>query len=100
MNLSELPAFEVADPVAWSTLQNELNKKWYGESVLKFSAIWAKKMEARLANGVSVRACAEELAIEVDAELGETADFVYGYAVKTLKKVWKHGEELARHFQV
>lgn len=100
MDLSMLPDFEITNHAEWTKLSRDLNCEHYGESVLRYSAMWAKKMEAQLANGVGIRTCAEKTAMEVEEEIGGTADFVYAYATQLLKKVWKHGDELARYYNI
>lgn len=100
MDLSELPTFEITNQTRWNELCAKMSKTWYGESVLNFTALWAKKMEAQLANGVSVRACAENTATEVEKELDGVADFVYGYATQVLRDVWKHGDAVAHVYNL
>lgn len=66
----------------------------YSACTVRYAARWANLMERRVAEGHTLRDCAERASHEADAE-GITG-FMYGCAVSSLAHFWKHGEELRR----
>jgi len=99
MQKTERPTFSVRDDAKWRELQEKLSVNWYGESILRFAATWASKMETAIAAGETVGACAEKLACRTDEEVGGTANYVYGYAMEVLSKVWEHGDALVAAYR-
>ena len=99
MTTEELKIFATSNPARWIEIRAALGVNWYGQSIRKFAALWAHTMEEAMAGGQTVAQCAEACADRTDKELGGTADFVYGYALEVLIKVWEHGEELAAHYR-
>lgn len=86
-------------------LSQEAWDKWYGEqsdpygqAIFHYAAKWARVMEARMAAGETLEACAEDASRIADDE-GITG-FMYGAAVSTLAKLWVHGEALRRWHNV
>ena len=65
---------------------------FYSKGVVDYAQRWADAMEAALAKGETIPACAKGLSHECDAE-GITG-FMYGCAVQALARFWVHGEEL------
>ena len=66
----------------------------YGRGVYCFASEWATRMEAAIATGETVEACAKRTSREADDE-GITG-FMYGCAVGILAAWWVHGETLRR----
>lgn len=83
----------VSDEDGWKKTL-EANPDGYGRGVVSFAERWARLMEARIAKGDTVEACAKETCTLADNE-GITG-FMYGCAVSILSKVWAHGEQLRR----
>jgi hypothetical protein len=82
-------------------MQAEYNEGWdnnkddpYGARCFTYAIQWADLMEARLANGETVEACAKECSREADTD-GITG-FMYGTAAAILSACWEHGEALRR----
>lgn len=90
--LSDAPAsMTLADPDLWEQCKAN-NKDGYGGAVMTYAERWARMMEARMAKGERIADMADECSHLADVE-GITG-FMYGAAVATLAKVWKHGEAL------
>ena len=64
----------------------------YCKGIVDYGALWAKLMEDRLAQGVSIEECADNTSHDADTD-GITG-FMYGCAVSALAHFWKHGEAL------
>lgn len=96
----QLPTFQIADANEWEDLLGKLWDDPFGHTILCFAATWANQMEAELAIGKSVSSCAVETACQIEKGMGGTLqDFVYGYAMEVLTKVWTHGPELANVYR-
>ena len=70
------------------------NTSFYGSGVIRYAERWACLMEAWMAKGDTLEACAKETSYLADTE-GITG-FMYGGAVSILSQVWIHGEQLRR----
>ena len=93
--LSQAPAsLTLKDQEGWDTTVSVNKDGGYGEAVIVFADQWARLMEARIANGDTIEACADEACSLADDQ-GITG-FQYGCAVSILSKVWVHGEGLRR----
>ncbi len=84
---------KLRDPEAWQQFE-VANQDEYGGAVVSYAKRWAEFMEAAMAAGESLEACAERTSHEADTE-GITG-FMYGAAVATLAQTWEHGEALRR----
>lgn len=91
--LAIAPPMEFADEATWKEFA-EANTDPYGGCVVRYAETWARLMQSRIDNGEAVAECAEETSRIADDE-GITG-FMYGCAVATLAKTWKHGEDLRR----
>jgi hypothetical protein len=91
--LSVAGQIELADEAGWKTFV-EANKDGYGGRVVRYAEEWARLMQTRIANGKTIPQSADELSHLADDD-GITG-FMFGCAVGTLAKVWKHGEALRR----
>lgn len=67
----------------------------YGLGVYGFAEAWARLMQAKIAEGKTIDATADECCSLADKGYGITG-FMYGCAVSVLSECWKHGEELRR----
>lgn len=88
-----LTTMTLADPELWEKCKAN-NKSPYRAGINAYANRWACLMEARMANGETLAAIAEDASYEADTD-GITG-FMYGAAVETLASVWIHGEELRR----
>lgn len=88
-----LPAFDVADDVAWRKCV-DANSDGYGACCVRYAARWANYMEKAMVAGATVIDCAKPCSRTADLE-GITG-FMYGAAVSMLAQCWRHGEELRR----
>lgn len=61
-------------------------------TVMRYTANWASKMEERMAAGEKLEDIAAETSSEAFDE--ELKSFMYVYAVDLLAQSWEHGEEL------
>lgn len=84
---------ELADPDTWATFKAN-NTDPYGGACVTYAERWARLMQVEMATGKPLAECADPTSHEADVE-GITG-FMYGCAVATLAKCWKHGEELRR----
>jgi hypothetical protein len=91
--LSVAGPIELVDEEGWNKFKAN-NTDGYGGRVVRYAEEWARLMQTRLANGETIAQCADELSHLADDD-GITG-FMYGCAVGTLAKVWKHGEALRR----
>lgn len=82
---------DLVDEKAWNE-GKENNQDPYGGAIFIFAEAWAKLMQAEIAKGSTVAACAEHTSFAADF-VGLTG-FMYGAAVSILGQCWKHGEEL------
>jgi hypothetical protein len=90
--LASAPAsMTVRNAEAWNTWKTK-NVDPYGAACLTYAERWARLMEAAIAKGATVTACAKDLSHVADEE-GITG-FMYGAAVACLAECWTHGEEL------
>ena len=69
----------------------------YSVGVVSYSEAWANLMEAQLAQGHTIEACAKKTSYQAGTE-GITG-FMYGCAVSALAEFWEHGEALRRWAQ-
>lgn len=92
-NISKLAKFEIVDEKLWKELVAK-NSDPYGSGVMRYAAKWANMMEEQIKAGKKLEEIAENLSFKADTE-GITG-FMYGCAVNTLSKVWKHGEALRK----
>lgn len=81
----------LADADGWGKAK-AANSDPYGGAVMTYAERWARMMEARMAKGERIADMADECSHLADEE-GITG-FMYGAAVSTLARVWKHGEAL------
>jgi hypothetical protein len=81
----------LADAEGWGKAK-AANSDPYGGAVMTYADRWARMMEARMAKGERIADIADECSHLADEE-GITG-FMYGAAVSTLARVWKHGEAL------
>jgi hypothetical protein len=81
----------LADADGWGKAK-AANSDPYGGAVMTYAERWARMMEARMAKGERIADIADECSHLADEE-GITG-FMYGAAVSTLARVWKHGEAL------
>ena len=81
----------LADADGWAKAK-AANSDPYGGAVMTYADRWARMMEARMAKGERIADIADECSRLADEE-GITG-FMYGAAVSTLARVWKHGEAL------
>lgn len=90
--LADAPAeMSLADPDGWAKAK-AANSDPYGGAVMTYAERWARLMEARMAKGERIADIADECS-HLAVEEGITG-FMYGAAVSTLARVWKHGEAL------
>ncbi len=66
----------------------------YGKATIRYAEQWARLMEARIANGDTLEACAQDAAYLANNE--GVSWFMYGCAVGILAQCWIHGEQLRR----
>ena len=78
---------------SWA-LSLEVNTDPYGNAILRYASEWATQMERKIAEGATVRDCADQCSHSADDE-GITG-FMYGCAVSLLAGIWIHGEALRR----
>jgi len=80
----------------WNEYVNA-NTDPYGGCCVKYAEAWANEMEARMAKGETLEACADDAGHVVDRrpQFGITG-FMYGMAVNILSQCWEHGEALRR----
>lgn len=81
----------LADADGWGKAK-AANADPYGGAVITYAERWARLMEARMSKGERIADIADECSHLADEE-GITG-FMYGAAVSTLARVWKHGEAL------
>jgi len=84
---------ELKDAEGWAKAK-AANTDPYGGRVISYAEDWANFMERDMAAGATLEACAQRTSREADTD-GITG-FMYGAAVATLARVWKHGEALRR----
>ena len=85
------PTMSLADAEGWEKAK-AANSDPYGGAVMTYAERWARMMEVRMAKGERIADIADECSHLADEE-GITG-FMYGCAVSTLARVWKHGEAL------
>jgi hypothetical protein len=85
---------KIADEQAWQDYTGKNMGHPYGRAILTYAERWADAMEAAMAGGETLEACADRTGHEADTE-GITG-FMYGAAVKTLADCWEHGDQLRR----
>ena len=78
----------------WASWREKNQDDPYGRRIFEYAEAWATAMESAMDAGAELEAVAEALAKEADYD-GITG-FMYGAAVATLAKCWKHGEQLRR----
>ena len=85
-------SFDRIDPFVW--VEGIIAQKGgqYGLACYRYAAQWAALMDAAMAAGETVEACADHCSREANVE-GITG-FMYGAAVGILAKCWRHGERL------
>ena len=91
--LAAADPMEFSDAEAWHEFTKN-NTDPYGGRVVRYAEEWARLMQARISAGETIQQCADELSSLADDD-GITG-FMYGCAVATLAKTWKHGEDLRR----
>ena len=84
---------ELSDKAGWDKTK-AVNSDGYGGGVMEFAEGWAKLMQIEIANGKTVKDCAEKLSFKF-SWIG-LSGAQYGFAVGILSKCWKHGEELRK----
>lgn len=92
--MAAAPAME-RDEAKWQTGVAAQGDDGYGLGVYKFAEAWARLMQARLAEGQTLAASADECSRVANKAYGITG-FMYGCAVSVLADCWKHGEDLRR----
>lgn len=83
--------FEILDKELWDDWKSK-NTDSYGGCIFEYAEAWAKLMQAELLKGIPVSQSFEKTSHELGF-FGITG-FMYGAAVGTLSKCWKHGEAL------
>lgn len=73
---------------AWKANQSDD----YSRAIFRYAEAWADAMEAAMAGGEALEACAERTSHAADTE-GITGN-MYGMAVAILAEAWEHGEAL------
>lgn len=91
--LVSAPEMEVSDEEAWQEFKDK-NQDPYGGAVVTYAERWARLMQVEMTNGKQLEEVAETTSHEAGLE-GLTG-FMYGAAVSTLARCWKHGEQLRR----
>lgn len=101
LHAMQLQAALAAAPPQMTLRDTDGWQKWvaanadaYGSGMLGFAERWARLMEAQMAHGETLDACAQTSSREADSE-GITG-YMYGVAVRVLAEVWIHGEPLRR----
>ena len=84
---------EFANEDAWQLMKDK-NQDSYGGGVIVYAERWAQLMQVEMATGKTLENVADATSQEADIE-GITG-FMYGCAVSTLAKCWKHGEQLRK----
>ena len=84
---------EIIDHKRWYE-GKEKNTDAYGARIFSYAEDWANLMEDRLAEGANLQDVAADCAREADTD--GISGFMYGAAVATLSKCWKHGDQLRR----
>lgn len=85
---------QIANEEAWQDYREKNLGNPYGAGIITFAERWADAMEAAMAAGESLEACADRTSHEADIE--GLSGFMYGKAVTTLVQSWAHGEQLRR----
>lgn len=70
----------------------EKNTSAYGREIIEYAARWANLIEAEIEKGQALEDIAKETSHQADTN-GITG-FMFGAAVHTLARTWKHGESL------
>lgn len=84
---------ELNDIDGWNDYRDK-NSDPYGKAIFEYAEIWAKLMQIKNKNGISIIDCADKTSHEADYD-GITG-FMYGAAVQILSTYWKHGEQLRK----
>lgn len=84
---------KISDEAAWKSWVDS-NTDPYGRGVITYAERWADAMEAAMAAGESLDACADRTSSAADTE-GITG-FMYGAAISVLASSWEYGEQLRR----
>lgn len=92
--LNKCSDIEISNYTSWNKTVDANKDGGYGEAIIRYAEKWAKLMQCEIANGKSIKECADETSHLADDE-GITG-FMYGCAVSILAECWKHGEELRR----
>jgi len=83
------------DETAWKQVLVEYNCSEGGIVIIRFAECWARLMEVRIANGDTIRGCAEETLHIIGTEI-DISGSMYDLVVSVLSQVWMHGKKLRR----
>jgi len=84
---------EILDQKRWDEGKAK-NTDAYGARIFSYAEDWANFMEDKMAEGAKLEDVAEMCARDADTD--GISGFMYGAAVATLSKCWKHGDQLRR----
>lgn len=103
--MKKMKGFLAAAVPAQMTIRRRCKKRWRrvlavntdrcGRVIISLARQWACLMEARMATGDILEACAREMFVLADNKKGVTST-MYTHAVFILSQVWIHGERLRR----
>lgn len=86
--------FQSSDEEGWKEFVAINSGDGYSAACVSYAERWARLMQVGMAEGATLEDCAEDASRLADLE-GITG-FMYGCAVMTLAKYWKHGDQLRR----
>ena len=85
-------AMQYSDKAAWQKSVRINSGDPYSKGVVDYARRWANRMEKAMKAGETLEACAGRTSHE--ANTNGITGFMYGAAVHTLAKCWKHGNQL------
>ena len=91
--LAAAPPKNVTDDAAWRSW-TDANTDPYGSGVIRYAEMWARLMQAEIANGAALEDIADATSSAADVE-GITG-FMHGAAVGCLAQCWVHGDQLRK----
>jgi hypothetical protein len=88
---------KITDQAGWDKGYKNNADDAYGRCCFDYARAWAEEMEARMAKGETLAACADAASHDVDRRPGfGITGFMYNMAVSILARCWVHGDELRR----
>lgn len=84
----------VTNQALWQEVREANSGDGYGAAIVEYAERWANLMEARVTEGQTLEAVADQTSHEADTD-GITG-FMYGMAVTWLSRAWVYGEALRR----